>query len=101
MICKRDVRQGDPMSPLLFVFAADLLQCVINQAHDMGILHLPIPANDQAGFPVIQYADDTIVLMKADQRHLLCFKAILETFAQSTGLMVNFSKSCMVPLNMS
>jgi hypothetical protein len=89
------------MSPLLFVLAADLLQCVINHAHDMGILHLPIPTNDQAGFPVIQYADDTIVLMKVDQRQLLCLKAILETFAQSTGLRVNFSKSGMVPLNMS
>jgi hypothetical protein len=41
------------------------------------------------------------VLMKADQRQLLCLKAILETFAQSMGLRVNFSKSGMVPLNMS
>jgi hypothetical protein len=89
------------MSPLLFVLVADLLQCAINRAHDMGILHLPIPAIDHAGFPVIQYADDTIVLMKADQRQLLCLKALLETFAQSTGLKVNFSKSGMVPLNMS
>jgi hypothetical protein len=101
LICKRGVRQGDPMSPRLFVLAADLLQCVINQAHNMEILHLPIPANDHAGFPVIQYADDTIILMKADQRQLLCLKAILETFAQSTGLRVNYSKSSMVPLNMS
>jgi hypothetical protein len=89
------------MSPLLFVLAADLLQCVINQVHNMGILQLPIPANDQAGFPVIQYADDTIVLMKAYQRQSLCLKAILETFAQSTGLRVNYSRSGMVPLNMS
>jgi hypothetical protein len=89
------------MSSLLFVLAADLLQCVINQAHNMGILQLPIPANDHAGFPVIQYAVDTIVLMKADQSQLLYLKAILETFAQSTRLRVNCSKSCMVPLNMS
>jgi hypothetical protein len=68
LICKRGVRHGDPVSPLLFVLAVDLLQCVINHAHDMGILHLPIPTNDQAGFLVIQYVDDTIVLMKADQR---------------------------------
>jgi hypothetical protein len=38
--------------------------------------------------------------MKASQHELLCFKALLETYAQSTGLKVNFAKSEMVPLNM-
>jgi hypothetical protein len=38
--------------------------------------------------------------MRASQRELLCLKAILETFAQSTGLRVNHGKSCLVPMNM-
>jgi hypothetical protein len=30
--CKPGVRQGDPLSPLIFVFSADLLQAAINKA---------------------------------------------------------------------
>lgn len=30
--CRRGVRHGDPLSPLLFVLVVDLLQSIINQA---------------------------------------------------------------------
>jgi hypothetical protein len=99
--CRRGIRQGDLMSPLLFVLAVELLQCLINKAHQQGLFQLPIPSRDDAGFPIIQYAYDTILVMRASQRELLCLKALLESFAQSTGLRVNYAKSCIVPLNMS
>ena len=47
------VRQGDPLSPLLFVLAADFLQSMINKAEDLGLLNLPIPMEQNQDFPVI------------------------------------------------
>lgn len=41
---KRGVRQGDPLSPLLFVMSADLLQSVVNDAAHNDILHHPLGA---------------------------------------------------------
>jgi hypothetical protein len=82
------------------VLAADLLQCIINKGHQDGLFELPIPSYETAQYPIIQYADDTILIMKASQRELFTLKGLLESFSQSTGLRVNYKKSCLVPLNL-
>ena len=96
--CKSGVRQGDPLSPLLFVLAAHLLQSVVNQMLSQGTLTLPIPSHDQE-FPIIQYADDIVIFLTAREEELVALKNMLLTFQQSTGLKVNFAKSSMIPLN--
>jgi hypothetical protein len=87
--CKRGVggggRQGDPLSPLLFVLAADLLQSIINRAKDIGLLRLPIEVGYTPNFPIVQYVDDTLLIMKACPQQLFVFKAILNSFASSIG----------------
>lgn len=86
---------------LLFVLAAELLQCIVNKAYNQGLFTLPISADPSNDFPIIQYADDTILIMKANQRELFCLKGLLQSFSESTGLKVNYSKSQMIPLNLS
>jgi hypothetical protein len=52
-------------------------------------------------FPIIEYANDTLLIMEACPQQLLVLKAILNIFADSTSLKVNYSKSNMIPINMS
>ena len=96
--CKRGVRQGDPLSPLLFVLAAELLQYVINDAFQSGHLNMPL-SHSSNDFLVVQYADDTILIMEANVSQVTYLKGLLDTFATSTGLRVNFHKSSIVPIN--
>jgi hypothetical protein len=83
---------------LLFVLAAELFQFVINDACSTGHLTRPIQTHDQ-DFPVIQYADDTLLVMQADPQQLNFLKQLLQDFATSAGLKVNFNKSLMIPIN--
>lgn len=48
---------------------------------------------------MIQYANDTLLVMEADPDQLLLLKRILDMFADPIGLKVNYSKSVMVPIN--
>lgn len=64
--CNRGVRQGDPLSPLRFVLTADLLQFIINEVAARKLLFHPIAKNFPADFPIVQYADDTLIIMQGD-----------------------------------
>ncbi|KAG8051284.1 hypothetical protein GUJ93_ZPchr0009g2396 [Zizania palustris] len=96
--CKRGVRQGDPLSPLLFVIAAELLQIMLNTASSQGIIKAP-NCHMENDFPIIQYADDTLIFVEATQRNIFCIKGLLNTYTNFTGLKINLAKSCLIPLN--
>lgn len=81
------------------MLAADLLQAIVYRAHSWGLLTTPIPNTNEADYPIVQYADDTTLIMKASQREVFNLKGPLQTFTLSTGLKVNYSKSCMIPIN--
>lgn len=99
--CRRGVRQGDPLSPLLFVLTADLLQFILNQTKDRGIIKLPIDLVHTSDFSIVQYVDDTIIIKQASAPQLFALKGILQAFGSSTRLKMNYSKSMMVPINIS
>ena len=55
----------------------------------------------QLGLIIVQYADDTLIVLPAVDSQLIALKDMLHNFAESTGLRVNFSKSSLILMNMS
>jgi hypothetical protein len=58
-----------------------------------------VPTFNQSDFTILQYADDTLIFLEGDVRQLFFLKSLLNSFAESTGLKVNYNKSLMVPIN--
>jgi hypothetical protein len=96
---KGGVRQGYPLSSLLFVLVADLLQTTVNRAFRLNILQHPLSKDFGQDYPIVQYDDDTLIILPANARQLLTLKGLLRSFADSIDLRVNYNKSFMFPIN--
>jgi hypothetical protein len=92
--CKRGLRQGDPLSPYLFLIVADVLQQMIKQ--DNQLRH---PLVDGMPCPVLQYADDTLIILRAEPAAARRLKEVLDLFSLATDLQINFHKSTVVPIH--
>lgn len=73
------------------------LQRLLLQASHNGDLSHPLDHSLQC--PILQYADDSLIILLAEQQQLVVLKAILGPFSEATGLKINFHKSTFLPIN--
>lgn len=90
---KRGVRQGDPLSPLLFDFAVDALAETLDKAKSAGHIKGLVPHLIPGGVSHLQYADDTIIMVEPDDLGIANLKFLLLCFKSMSGLRINFHKS--------
>ncbi|XP_071674451.1 uncharacterized protein [Lolium perenne] len=89
----RGVRQGDPLSPLLFDFVVEALASILDKAKEAGHISGLIPHLIPGGVSHLQYADDTIIMLQPDDLAIANLKYILLCFENMSGLRINFHKS--------
>uniref|UniRef100_A0A2N9GEV9 TIR domain-containing protein n=1 Tax=Fagus sylvatica TaxID=28930 RepID=A0A2N9GEV9_FAGSY len=95
----RGLRQGDPLSPLLFLLIMEVLSQLLRRTEEAGLIH-----GFKAGKELVSglsishllFADDTIVFCDADPDQLLHLRMVLGCFEVVTGLGVNMGKSELV-----
>ena len=83
----RGVRQGDPLSPYLFILAVEILANKIRQENK--IKGITIKGQD---IKLLQYADDTTGTLK-DKQSAKYFLATVEEFGVFSGLKLNKEKT--------
>lgn len=97
--CKKGLRQGDPLSPLLFDLVADTLNKILQKAQSANLL--TGLGNSSRKTLNLHFADDTLIFLEANPWMVENLKFLLLGFESLSGLKINFHKSALVPLNIS
>ncbi|KAL8522427.1 hypothetical protein ACS0TY_012539 [Phlomoides rotata] len=91
--CSRGVRQGDPLSPLLFYVAEEVLA----RLFDLVLGNLEIqPAMASSGLrcpSYLLYVDDVLIFCKATRANVRCLHSILGRYAIISGQVFNPAKT--------
>ena len=93
------IRQGDSLSPMLFVIVMEAFSRLIDKATGAGMLSsFPVGRLDFDPLVVshLLFADDTLIFYEADLDHLLHLRFILVRFEATLGLRINLGKSELV-----
>jgi len=96
---KRGLKQGDPLAPFLFLIVAEGFSGLMRNAVRLNLFEGFRFKEDGMVISHLQYADDTICIRKATVGNLWFLKALLKGFELASGLKVNFSKSCLIGIN--
>jgi hypothetical protein len=94
---RRGLRQGDPLSAMLFIIVMDVLNSLILKAQDLGLLH-PLLWRGR-GQHISLYADDVVLFLKPERDELNMLKEILRIFGEATGLVANINKCSITPIH--
>jgi hypothetical protein len=88
----RGLRQGDTLSPFLFLFVADALSTLLQKEVNENAIEPVKICRRAPGVSHLLFADDSLLFFKANGEQVLKIKEILETYATSTGQLINPSK---------
>ena len=87
----RGCRQGDPLSPYLFIICAEFLAVKLRKNKNIKGIKV-----NNIEFLISQYADDTSVILDGSESSLKQTISELERFSRISGLNINFDKTQLV-----
>jgi hypothetical protein len=88
----RGLRQGDPLSPYLFLFVAESLTLVINNAMQSNKLQEFKICRSSPGISHLMFADDCLLFFRPNPEQASVIKEVLAVFEKGSGQLLSVNK---------
>ncbi|MFS7958360.1 putative RNA-directed DNA polymerase [Helianthus anomalus] len=91
--CSKGMRQGDPISPFLFIIVMEAFTSMIRRASRVGALRGIVLPNNGPVLTHLLYADDCVLMGEWARNNVKNVVLLLRCFYLCSGLKINMSKS--------
>ncbi|XP_039685099.1 uncharacterized protein [Medicago truncatula] len=101
-IIERGLHQGDPLSPFLFLLAAEGFNVLMQAMEGAHIFNgYGVGQANQVRLTHLQFAYDTLLIGEKSWLNVRSMRAVLLLFEEVSGLKVNFHKSMLTGVNVT
>ncbi|XP_024630861.1 uncharacterized protein [Medicago truncatula] len=99
---ERGLRQGDPLSPFLFMVSTEGINVLMNSLMEAGLFQgYDVGRENNMSLSHLQFADDTLIIGQKSGLNVRSIRAVLLILEQLSRLKVNFQKSMLTGVNVS
>jgi hypothetical protein len=88
----RGLRQGDPLSPYLFLICAEGLSSAFAHREEVGGIDGVVVCRNAPSISHLLFADESLILMKANLSNATSLNQVLEQYCACSGQMVSEAK---------
>lgn len=93
MLPKRDIRQGDPISPYVYILCAEGLSGMIRRYEENGLIHGCKVARGAPAVSHLLFADYCYFFFRASQAEAGTKRRLLQKYECISGQVINYNKS--------
>lgn len=96
----KGLREGDPLSPILFNLVADAFTKMLTKAARHSLISGLLPDFCPGGIISLRYADDTLIFLQNNLQMAQNLKWALTLFEHISRIKINYHKSDLIPMNL-